>query len=231
MAETLGLAFVKKEILLQNNLIGTGFADAPPSGNSRVSYTGEIVSAIGFDQPKLSINYQVHVPELWSFDDFNSYDTLGISNDLDEINKRESITQFSTANTTMHNHQQVYESSFCFPFDLQFLHNTSEETSDTPHLLFQVNSLDSWNRYRIEGYGALQFPSKEGTYSFKVQTWKPRGSFYNEIHSFFLGGSIRVIELEDIIQSYKVNEKGERDVINRFEFETEDSGEILINMN
>jgi hypothetical protein len=40
-----------------------------------------------------------------------------------------------------------------------------------------------------------------------------------------------MIELEDIIQSYKINEKGERDTINRFNFETEDSGEILIRLN
>lgn len=231
MAETLGLAFVKKEVQLQNNLIGTGFADAPASGKTRVSYTGEIVSAIGFDQPKLSINYKIHLPELWDFDDFNSYDTLGTTSDLDEINKRESITQFSNAAVIDRDHQQVYESSFCFPFDLQFIHNIEEESSDRPHLLFQVNSLDEWNRYRIEGYGSLQFPSSEGTHEFLVQTWKPRGSFQNEIHSFFLGGSVRVIELEDIIQSYKINEKGERDVINRFDFETEDSGEILVRLN
>jgi Meckel syndrome type 1 protein len=231
MAETLGLAYVKKEIQLQNNLIGTGFADAPPSGKSRVSYTGEIVSAIGFDQPKLSIIYQIHVPELWLFDDFNNYDTLGMSNDLDEINKRESITQYSNAHVVDYNHQRVYESSFSFPFDLQFIHDTTEESSERPHLLFQVNSLDSWNRHRIEGYGALQFPSEEGSHEFMVQTWKPRGSFQNELHSFFLGGSVRVIELEDIIQSYKINEKGERDIINRFDFETEDSGEILVRLN
>jgi len=40
-----------------------------------------------------------------------------------------------------------------------------------------------------------------------------------------------MIELEDIIQSYKINEKGERDAINRFNFETEDSGEILVRLN
>lgn len=164
------MAFVKKEIQLQNNLIGTGFADAPPTGKSRVSFTGEIVSAIGFDNPKLSINYQVHLPEQWDFDDFNNYETLGMSSDLDEINKRESITQFSNANVIDYNNQRVYESSFCFPFDLQFIHSEEEETSDRPYLLFQVNSLDSWNRHRIEGYGALQFPSEEGYHDMKVST-------------------------------------------------------------
>jgi hypothetical protein len=232
MAETLGLAFIKKEIQLQNNLIGTGFADPPASGKSRVSYTGEIVSAIGFDQPKWSITYKVHLPELWDFDDYNSYETLGVNVDLDEVNKRESITQFSYANVTDYNHQKVYESNFWFPFDLQFMHDTTQESSERPHLLFQVNSVDSWNRHRIEGYGSLQFPSEEGYHEFRVQTWKPLGSFYNELHSFFLGGSIRVLELEDIIQGYKLNEKGEREMIPYDSLpDTEDSGEILIRLN
>ena len=232
MAETLGLAFVKKEVQLDNNLIGSGFAEPPPSGSKRVSYTGEIESAIGFDQPKLAITYKIHLPENWEFDDYNSYETLGMMKDLDEVNKRDSITQYSYAHVIDYNHQRVYESSFCFPFDLQFLHNTKEESSQRPYLLFQVNSVDSWNRHRIEGYGSLQFPSEEGHHKFKVQTWKPRGSFQNELHSFFLGGSIRVLELEDIIQSYKINEKGEREMIPYDSLpETEDSGEILITLN
>lgn len=53
----------------------------------------------------------------------------------------------------------------------------------------------------------------------------------SEIHSFFLGGSIKILQLEDIISSYHLDEKGERDIINRFGIETEDSGEILIRVN
>ena len=216
MAEALGLAFIRKDLQLQDNLIGTGFADAPPSGSSRVNYTGEIVAAVGFDEPRLNINYKVWVPENWEFDDFNRYDTLGVEADQDDVNKRESITQFSYATVVEYQMQKVYQSNFSFPFDLQFIQTHSEESSARPHLLFQVNSWDSWNRHRIEGYGALQFPGVEGSHEFKIQTWKPRGSFDNEIHSFFLGGSVRVLELEDIIQSHTINEKGERDIINRY---------------
>lgn len=54
----------------------------------------------------------MHLPELWDFDDYNSYETLGVNVDLDEVNKRESITQFSYANVTDYNHQKVYESNF-----------------------------------------------------------------------------------------------------------------------
>ena len=40
-----------------------------------------------------------------------------------------------------------------------------------------------------------------------------------------------MLNLEEIIQNYKLNEKGEREMINRFNFETEDSGEVLIRLN
>ena len=49
MAEALGLAFIRKEVQLQDNLIGTGFAEAPQSGKTRVNYTGEIVQAVWKD--------------------------------------------------------------------------------------------------------------------------------------------------------------------------------------
>jgi hypothetical protein len=94
-----------------------------------------------------------------------------------------------------------------------------------------VNSVDTWGRNRIEGYGFLQIPSEEGFHTLKAQTWKPRGNMRSEIHSFFLGGSIKILQLEDIISSYHLDEKGERDIINRFGIETEDSGEILIRVN
>ena len=42
---------------------------------------------------------------------------------------------------------------------------------------------------------------------------------------------MRIIELEDIIKSYHLDEKGRRDVVNRFGVMTEDSGEIIIRLN
>jgi hypothetical protein len=54
MAAALGLAFVKKELELRENLITssntTGYADPPPPGKERVTFMGEIVSAVGFDR-------------------------------------------------------------------------------------------------------------------------------------------------------------------------------------
>ena len=97
-------------------------------------------------------------------------------------------------------------------------------------MLFQVNSQDSWGRNRIEGYGFLEIPSEEGHHTIKVQTWWPRGNLFAEIHSFFLGGSIKILRIDEIIKSYHLDEKG-WDIVNRFGIETEDSGEILIRLN
>lgn len=52
-----------------------------------------------------------------------------------------------------------------------------------------------------------------------------------EIHSFFLGGSIRILDLEELVKSYHVDEQGRRDIVNRFGIETEDSGEIIVRLN
>lgn len=94
-----------------------------------------------------------------------------------------------------------------------------------------MNSVDSWGRNRIEGYGFLEVPSSEGFHVLKVQTWKPRGNLFAEIHSFFLGGSIRILDLEELVKSYHVDEQGRRDIVNRFGIETEDSGEIIVRLN
>ena len=65
-------------------------------------------------------------------------------------------------------------------------------TSQRPYLLLQVNSVDDWGRHRIEGYGFIRFPVEPGYHKLEVETWRPRGSLSDEIHSFFLGGGIRI---------------------------------------
>lgn len=100
-----------------------------------------------------------------------------------------------------------------------------------PHLLFQVNSVDSWNRHRIEGYGFLRLPMEPGYHQMDLETWRPRGSITTEIHSFFLGGSVRVLKLEELIRTKYLDENGHADIVNRFGLETEDAGTVRINVN
>lgn len=94
-----------------------------------------------------------------------------------------------------------------------------------------MNSVDDWNRHRIEGYGFMRLPLEPGYHELEIDTWRPRGSLSSEIHSFFLGGSIRILKLEELIRTKYLDENGQAEIVNRFGLETEDSGRIKINLN
>ena len=83
----------------------------------------------------------------------------------------------------------------------------------------------------MEGYGFVRFPAEPGYHKIEVETWRPRGSLQSEIHSFFLGGSIRIHKLEELIRTKFIDENGKADVVNRFGLETENSGKIRLNLN
>jgi hypothetical protein len=100
-----------------------------------------------------------------------------------------------------------------------------------PYLLLQVNSVDDWGRHRIEGYGFIRFPLEPGYHKLSVDTWRPRGSLTDEIHSFFLGGGIRIQQLEEIVRTKYIDERQECDIVNRFGLETENAGKITVNLN
>ncbi len=53
----------------------------------------------------------------------------------------------------------------------------------------------------------------------------------SEIHSFFLGGSVRILRLEELIRTRHFDESGSADIVNRFGLETEDAGRIRVNLN
>ena len=57
-----------------------------------------------------------------------------------------------------------------------------------PTIYFQVNSLDYWERHRVEGYGMLKIPTDPGSYQTYIQTFRPVGSFVHELRRFFVGG-------------------------------------------
>ena len=100
-----------------------------------------------------------------------------------------------------------------------------------PYLLIQVNSVDSWHRHRIEGYAFVRLPLEPGYHQLETDTWRPRGSIFTEIHSFFLGGSVRILKLEELIRTRHFDEDGKSDIVNRFGLETEDAGRVKINVN
>jgi len=153
-----------------------------------------------------------------------------------EFNKKSSVTHVSTGAVEYTEDLEdedttKFTSHFCFPFDYQFLVKESAIKNNCPYLLLQVNSKDSWNRHRIEGYGFIRFPLNPGYHEVKVETWRPRASLESEIHSFFLGGSARIQKVEELVRTQFVDSNGQADIVNRFGLETEDAGVIRVNIN
>ena len=63
---------------------------------------------------------------------------------------------------------------FSYPFDVELCYRHEEvgQDGDNPELLpqwpqifLEVLSIDTWQRYRTEGYGYLTIPSKPGRYN------------------------------------------------------------------
>jgi Meckel syndrome type 1 protein len=103
--------------------------------------------------------------------------------------------------------------------------------SARPYLLLQINSVDEWARHRIEGYGFVRFPDTPGYHQITVNTWRPRASLDTEIHSFFLGGSVRIQKIEELVRTRYVSSDDYDDIVNRFGLETEDAGKVTVNIN
>ena len=95
--------FIKKEIELRENLVGTGFLDPPPlqkqldpltgetilSSDYRCTVLGEIVETVGFQAENTYIFYETFLPEGWAFEESNEQEVFGfIRDDHVEINKR-----------------------------------------------------------------------------------------------------------------------------------------------
>ncbi|XP_077021015.1 tectonic-like complex member MKS1 isoform X2 [Tamandua tetradactyla] len=115
--------------------------------------------------------------------------------------------------------------SYPFTFEASLLHE--DESADAllewPVLYCEVLSLDFWQRYRVEGYGAVVLPGTPGSHTLTVSTWRPMElGTVAELRRFFIGGSL---ELEDLSYVWIPGTfKGAR--LSRFGFRTETTGSI-----
>ncbi|KAJ3589541.1 hypothetical protein NHX12_010386 [Muraenolepis orangiensis] len=182
-----------------NSLVGHDF-EMPPAGVLRLMVNGEIVSAKGFEYDNLYVHFFMELPNNWSTLPFQP-----LSGD--------SVAFFS------------------FPFDFEAFHLSENESEESlprwPVLYFKVLSLDSWQRYRTEGYGYLVFPATPGKHVVTCHTWRPlQAGTVSGLRRFFIGGSP---ELED--HSYvRVPGTFKGDRLSRLGFCTETTGSVVFNL-
>ncbi|NXY90456.1 MKS1 protein, partial [Alcedo cyanopectus] len=120
---------------------------------------------------------------------------------------------------------------FCYLFSLEMFFTQGDESEDSlpqwPVLYFEVLSLDSWQRYRVEGYGSLVLPASPGLHMLTIPTWRPvELGTVAELRRFFIGGSP---ELEDLTYvRIPSTFKGER--LSRLGFRTQATGSVTFRL-
>ncbi|KAL6436020.1 hypothetical protein ACFW04_005676 [Cataglyphis niger] len=186
----------------------------PPTNLSTLFLNLDIVSAHGFSYDGLFITYFIDLPQQWT-------------------TKQKERLFGRTQRCLLENKSAHF--SYCTDISLHYPSNDFQQLTDdthigktlTPRLLFSVASLDSWTRYRIEGYAALPIPMIPGTYKFTVPTWRAKDNIIDALRRFFVGGSY---ELEDITYcSIPMAHEGK--VLDKSNLRIISSGDIEINMN
>ncbi|XP_025295804.1 Meckel syndrome type 1 protein isoform X5 [Canis lupus familiaris] len=195
-----------------SSLVGTDFEMTAP-GALRLFVNGEVVSAQGYEYDNLYVHFFVELPTTnWSSPTFQQLS---------------GITQ--TCATKSLGMEKVAYFSYPFTFEASFLHEdeSTDALPEWPVLYCEVLSLDFWQRYRVEGYGAMVLPATPGSHTLTVSTWRPMElGTVAELRRFFIGGSL---ELEDLTYvRIPGTFKGER--LSRFGFRTETTGSVTFRL-
>uniref|UniRef100_A0A2K5MI13 MKS transition zone complex subunit 1 n=1 Tax=Cercocebus atys TaxID=9531 RepID=A0A2K5MI13_CERAT len=130
-----------------SSLVGTDFEMTVP-GALRLFVNGEVVSAQGYEYDNLYVHFFVELPTThWSSPAFQQLS---------------GVTQ--TCTTKSLGVDKVAHFSYPFTFEAFFLHEdeSSDALPEWPVLYCEVLSLDFWQRYRVEGYGAVVLPATPG---------------------------------------------------------------------
>ena len=214
-----------KETLVQNEVfarhnqlqqaeVGDNF-EMPPAGMFRLHLAGEIVSAEMFEYSNLYINYLLELPPGW---------TAGEDTVLQGVSQTCTTRGDSRGRDVAH---------FSFPLeaDLFFSINSLEVDKEVlprwPELLLEVVSVDSWSRYRVEGYGHSVLPAQPGHHQLTVHTWTPTtDNIQANMRRFFIGGTP---ELEDM--RYVGNTDNQGAVLSKLGFQTRASGLVTVRLN
>ncbi|XP_077996076.1 tectonic-like complex member MKS1 [Glandiceps talaboti] len=195
--------------------VGHEFEDVP-KGVLRLLILGEVISARNFEHDNLYIHYFIELPRNWSA--ARNQQLSGVSQICQtKVEGRENVAYF------------------CYPFEFDVLYRNEDITEDEkyvlphwPQLFVEVLSLDSWQRYRTEGYGYVDMPGTPGIHNIEIHTWRPMGnSVVDKMRSFFIGGSP---ELEDPTYT-AIPATHEGEILSKFGFKTESSGTVQLRLN
>eukprot|EP00483_Globobulimina_turgida_P007610 UN07625 len=122
--------------------------------------------------------------------------------------------------------QKIY--NFSSIFELEIIETLSQKNDFiSPTIYFEVNSVDYWNRHRIEGYGSVNIElDAKNNKEICIPIWRPIGTIRDEMRRFYIGGGIRLKDKKSISISPTTK------FLNaRLHWNTIQTGNIYINMN
>lgn len=103
------------------------------------------------------------------------------------------------------------------PVDVHFL---TSGVGGWPKIEVEVWKQDKYGRGSLCSYGCLHVPSEPGNHVVHCITWKPLGSFVDQLFSLFTGGSLRLQDNSFIC-----------DPTERARLQTSPSGQVIFNLN
>lgn len=170
---------------------------------------GEIVSARNFEYDHLYVRYLIDLPHskfcfASTIENLSCFKkNLFLSADwfVMPTQPLSGVSQICNTKTEAGGRDDI--AYFGFPFEMQLFYKNVMLDVDKqdvmprwPTVIFEVSSVDSWNRQRVEGYSFVYVPPTPGLLEQRrLDCWRPVGSsIANDLRRFFIGGAP---ELED----------------------------------
>jgi B9 domain-containing protein 2 len=98
-------------------------------------------------------------------------------------------------------------------------HYACKSLTGWPKLFVEVRSVDSHQRHTLAGYGVLSVPCAPGQYELEAVVWRPEGSAYQQIVSYFIGANPE-LQYKDLLFSGN----------DRFGLQTISTGVVLVRL-
>ncbi|XP_026544125.1 B9 domain-containing protein 2 [Notechis scutatus] len=134
---------------------------------AEVHVIGQIVGASGFPSSSLFCKWGIHTGGAWKL-------LSGL---------REGQTQVD--------HPQLGDTAYwCHPIDVHF---ATKGLQGWPKLHVQVWHQDAFGRTDLYGYGFCHVPSSPGAHQLDCVTWRPLGSWQEQLSQCFVGGGPQLI--------------------------------------
>ncbi|KAK7789454.1 hypothetical protein R5R35_012650 [Gryllus longicercus] len=161
-----------RQLDIRQMKVGTEF-DVPHRNIIMMYILGEIVCAEEFEYNDLFVHFLFELPKGWS-----------CSNQ-----QLSGITQKCHTNGTGSAYfGHLFETHLLLK--VESLSAEADSVPSWPQLFVEVLSLDSWGRFRVEGYCFLKVPPHPGQHHFALPTWRPiTNGPSGELRRFFIGGA------------------------------------------